>query len=773
MKKHVFLTFFIIFFINFVIFGAIFPQNSENIDFENSENLATGIVRYAIYVGANDGGKNREKLLYAGSDAQSLKNTMKEIGGVEEANSKILINPTKQNIDDAISNISEKITENANSVKRSEFLFYYSGHSDESGLLLGEAMYDYSELKAAITQVPSDIHVVILDSCYSGNFIRTKGGQKRKPFLVDDSAVVSGHAYLSSSLENEFSQESDEIESSYFTNAIINGLRGAADTSGDNKVTLNELYSYAFSETLSRTENSKAGPQHPNYNITLVGSGDLVLSDLSAAEAILSLSKETKGRFIIRDKNEKLVSEINKVPGQPIFMALPADEYFCVVINENSTKQGTFVLQKHQVFVIDENAFSSITRKNGRIRGNNSEKFFTDNSDILDIDDLNDSEKNQNFDEVVKKSDENENEFDINNVNFDNFNIIHIQPVPAVNIIGKAETTIFSLGLLGSIEKAIMLGPQISPIMNISPALKFGVQIAGLFNINTCGIASAQVGGLFNISKDFSGIQIGGLFNVANDMIGNQTSGLFNTSSDFKGLQIAGGANFSDNMNGVQISGFINIADNVNGIQATGFMNIADKVNGVQFGIINIADSVNGLTLGLFNFVNNGLMDISIAYNTDNLLDLYYQGGSKYFYSVIGIITENFFKNTFNFGASYVGLGTQLSLGILKFELEILSKFYYYNFKNAEYEKLTNTLQDLKNESFTKFLFALSVHALRVNAHIQFVKFFSIFASAIFDYHKNGINDAAFELYKRNLSFDFAENDKIFVNFQFGVRFHL
>ena len=126
----------------------------------------------------------------------------------------------------------------------------------------------------------------------------------------------------------------------------LTGLRGAADASGDNKVTLNELYSYAFNDTLSKTEDSKAGPQHPNYNITLVGSGDLVLSDISNGEAMLSLSKDAKGKFILRDENGKLISEINKVAGQPIFMALPAAQYSAVIIDEYSTKQGFFILEK-------------------------------------------------------------------------------------------------------------------------------------------------------------------------------------------------------------------------------------------------------------------------------------------------------------------------------------------------------------------------------------------------------------------------------------------
>ena len=38
---------------------------------------------------------------------------MTEIGGVEEENSRILINPSKNNIDDAISEVSDKINSNA------------------------------------------------------------------------------------------------------------------------------------------------------------------------------------------------------------------------------------------------------------------------------------------------------------------------------------------------------------------------------------------------------------------------------------------------------------------------------------------------------------------------------------------------------------------------------------------------------------------------------------------------------------------------------------
>lgn len=344
------------------VFAALILATGSNI-------FAAGVERYAVYIGSNNGGKERQELLYAGTDAQSFKNTMAEVGGISDANSCLLIDPSKKDVDKALADISKKIEKNKAEQARSEFLFYYSGHSDEDALLLGESKYNYSALKQAISEVPSDIHVVILDSCYSGNFIRTKGGQKKKPFLMDDSSVVKGHAYLSSSSETESSQESDEIGASYFTNSVITGLRGAADTSGDKKVTLNELYSYAFNETLKKTEDTKAGPQHPNYNITLVGSGDLILSDFSASDSVVSIAKSVRGKVILRDSNGKMVSEINKTDDVPVLLALPEGNYSVVIVGEASTLQGDVVVKKDEAFVIDEKTVSKVETKQNTVRG--------------------------------------------------------------------------------------------------------------------------------------------------------------------------------------------------------------------------------------------------------------------------------------------------------------------------------------------------------------------------------------------------------------------
>ncbi len=706
MKKLIFIT------IALLSLSQIFAAAAD----EN----ASGVDRYAVYIGSNKGGKGREELLYAGSDAQNFKKAMSEIGGVTDDNSYVLIDPSKEAIDETLNKISRKINTSQSHAKRSEFIFYYSGHSDENSLLLGDVPYDYSSLKAAITEVPSDIHVVILDSCYSGNFIRTKGGQKRKPFLIDDSSVVTGHAYLSSSSTNEYSQESDEIESSYFTNAMITGLRGAADASGDNKVTLNELYSYAFNDTLSKTESSKAGPQHPNYNITLVGSGDLVLSDISTAESMLSLSKEAKGKFIIRDANGKLISEINKTAGQPIFMALPAAQYSAVIIDEYSTKQGYFVLEKDQVYVLDQNSLTTIKRKTNRVRGTET---VTEEEDILPVDDLASAERrgsrrryDLDSDEELPELEEEEGPkiikvetiidkpFDLSSMN-----AFHLSAVPGVTLVGfDADSSLFSIGLIGAYDKNVY-ALQNSTIMNIASSKVLGVQSAGIFN--TAGYVR--------------GAQLAGVFNTSGDVTGAQASGLFNTAKD---------------VNGAQFSGLFNVAQKVNGMQTAGLFNCAKEVKGLQLGVINIAESSDGIALGLINIIKDGMHHVGFTWDTNGMFDMFFQSGTKHLFITLGAAAngKDFFSKSTDLAdltwVYYAGLGTEFRFGFSSLDLEFLGKFVYNR----------NELPQTESEVYDYNFAQLFIPSFRLTFNALSLKHIDLSIGANFDIHNYGVNDTAF-----------------------------
>ena len=109
----------------------------------------------------------------------------------------------------------------------------------------------YEELKSWLAE--------IVDSCRSGALFAQKGGTPIAPFgvhLVDD-LPSKGEATITSSAADENSLELREIRGSVFTHHLISGLRGAADISGDGRVSLADC-SWTGGETLVRPRNRRA-----------------------------------------------------------------------------------------------------------------------------------------------------------------------------------------------------------------------------------------------------------------------------------------------------------------------------------------------------------------------------------------------------------------------------------------------------------------------------------------------------------------------------------
>ena len=138
---------------------------------------------------------------------------------------------------------------------------------------------------------------------------------------------MRGHVFLTSSAETEAAQESDRIRASYFTHYLISGFRGAADLSGDGRITLNEAYHFASNETLRRTVDTKGGAQHPSYDINLSGTGDVVMTDVRQTGATLVLGEELDGRFFIRNAAHELVVELYKPRGRKVELGVEPGAY--------------------------------------------------------------------------------------------------------------------------------------------------------------------------------------------------------------------------------------------------------------------------------------------------------------------------------------------------------------------------------------------------------------------------------------------------------------
>ena len=289
------------------------------------------LQRFTLAIGANSGGADRIQLRYALTDAERFARVLVELGGVEPANAIVLRQPQLKELIDALDRLTARVG-NARRLAaadggRIEVVLYYSGHADEQGLLIGDYRYSYRTLRDRLEQIPADVRMVVLDACASGAFTRIKSGTTRPAFVVDEASNMRGHAFLTSSAASEAAQESDRVHASYFTHYLISGFRGAADLSGDGKVTLNEAYQFAFNETLGRTVDTKAGPQHPSYDINLSGTGDVVMTDIRQTTATLVLTDDLDGRIFVRNADNELIVELFKTRGRRVELAVEPGTY--------------------------------------------------------------------------------------------------------------------------------------------------------------------------------------------------------------------------------------------------------------------------------------------------------------------------------------------------------------------------------------------------------------------------------------------------------------
>src|SRR6185369_6672654 len=135
--------------------------------------------RFALMAGFNDGGPTRPQLRYAPTDARAMARVLESLGGVAAADVVFVTEPTRAAMLAALERLGRMVAAGRVAGVRREVVVYYSGHSDEEGLLIGPDRLSYDELRARIQAIPAEVRLGILDSCASGGFTRHKGGVRR------------------------------------------------------------------------------------------------------------------------------------------------------------------------------------------------------------------------------------------------------------------------------------------------------------------------------------------------------------------------------------------------------------------------------------------------------------------------------------------------------------------------------------------------------------------------------------------------------------------
>ena len=632
----------------------------------NNVFAADGAVtrRFGLFIGSNNGGRERTILRYAVSDARSVSRVFTGMGGIAEEDNIILVEPTVADINRQLDNLGRISAQAQRNSQRTELVFYFSGHSDEDGIFLNRERYGYRELRERINTVQSEMKIVILDSCSSGAITRAKGGVKTQPFLFDTSVSAAGYAFLTSSSDEEASQESDSIGSSYFTHSLLAGLRGAADSVGDGRVTLNELYRYAYSETLAKTETSLYGPQHPSYDIQISGSGDVVLTDIKEISASLVIAEDITGRISIRDSSDFLVAELTKVSNKPMVLGLEPGLYrITVQTGGNNFYRAEVNLPENRQTILNRSNLTIFAAAAGdRRRGNEFDSDY----------DFNENDEERSY-------------------------LFSFQFLPGFDgswIKGKNTTHNFVFGLFGGMSHNIN-GVGVSPIGLINTGNVNGAQVSGIFNITEGWGHGVQAAGIFNITNgERTGVQTAAIFNIAKEsVIGAQTAGIFNfADGSLIGLQASGIHSFANgDVRGIQTSGIYNIASGeVTGIQAAGIFNKAGEINGGQIaglvnynsggrgamiGLVNISKSEDVIPVGLVNVVKNGILHPAVYVDDMLFTNISFRSGNRYFYSFIstGIGGSSTFNNSATQFVLRGGFGVEFTLNKLFFNLDISS----------------------------------------------------------------------------------------------------
>lgn len=268
--------------------------------------------RLAVIVGNNVGGRTDRPLRWAEEDASKMADVLAQLGDVRAEDLFLLRGRGHADLETALVRVGRRVADyRQNPADRTVLVFYYSGHSDEDALLLGDDRVSYAELRAWLATTRTDVRLAIVDGCKSGALVQRKGGTRAPAFEIklNDEIDAAGEAMLTSSAADELALESAEIRGSIFTHHLVSGLRGAADASGDGRITLSEAYQYAFDRTLTATA-STGVRQHPRYDYRLSGKGELILTEVTEPSASLELPEGFERALVLLVRRDQVLAEL-------------------------------------------------------------------------------------------------------------------------------------------------------------------------------------------------------------------------------------------------------------------------------------------------------------------------------------------------------------------------------------------------------------------------------------------------------------------------------
>jgi len=316
-------------------------------------------VRILVSAGSKIGLAAERPLKFAASDATRVREVVVGYGGVKAENAFVLSEPSRAQLFAAVDRA--RAVAQAHRADEVTLLFYFSGHGDRDAIHLGDDRVLVTELSAKLAEVPAGLRIAVTDACRA---TRDKGFAADEPFAITATNVpqARGQVWLHASSDGEAAQESDEPQAAIFTHSWLNGLRGAADSNGDARVTLEESFAFAHSQTLIRSSKSSGVLQKPEAIVSLREMAPVVLTETATRTATLSLPQGRDTHFLVYSAGTKSVlSELWSMPDRRLQLRLPPGRY--VVQRRSGTIGGSaqIAMAENEQRSLDDREFATST----------------------------------------------------------------------------------------------------------------------------------------------------------------------------------------------------------------------------------------------------------------------------------------------------------------------------------------------------------------------------------------------------------------------------
>ena len=203
------------------------------------------------------------QLGYSVKDAQDFAEAFRNNTGLyREVVVKVLPDATQADLLDGLDWLRAQVT------AKDVGVFFFAGHGvndpdndfyfmprDVNTERLRRTGVSYLELKKTLGTLPGKV-IAFIDACHSGNVLGTRRGRTDINAVVNDLiSAENGVVVFTSSTGCQFSLEDAAWGNGAFTKALVEGLGGQADYTGDGVVSVNELDTWSADRVKKLAQN--------------------------------------------------------------------------------------------------------------------------------------------------------------------------------------------------------------------------------------------------------------------------------------------------------------------------------------------------------------------------------------------------------------------------------------------------------------------------------------------------------------------------------------